>query len=31
MAHIGGFIAGVILTFVLGGNRRALPASRGYR
>ena len=27
MAHIGGFFAGVILTFLLGGNRRALPAS----
>lgn len=33
MAHIGGFIAGVILTYLLGGNRRALPPStpsRGY-
>lgn len=27
MAHIGGFFAGVVLTFLLGGNRRALPAS----
>ena len=27
MAHIGGFFAGVMLTFLLGGNRRALPAS----
>ena len=27
MAHIGGFIAGVILTYLLGGNRRALPSS----
>jgi rhomboid family protein len=25
MAHIGGFVAGVILAFLLGGNRRALP------
>jgi membrane associated rhomboid family serine protease len=25
MAHIGGFVAGVVLTFLLGGNRRALP------
>jgi membrane associated rhomboid family serine protease len=25
MAHIGGFAAGVALTFLLGGNRRALP------
>ena len=31
MAHIGGFFAGVILTFLLGGNRRALPASTSYR
>ncbi|MBN2115562.1 MAG: rhomboid family intramembrane serine protease [Anaerolineales bacterium] len=31
MAHIGGFIAGVILTFLLGGTRRALPSSRLYR
>lgn len=34
MAHIGGFVAGVVLTFLLGGNRRALPPSttpsRGY-
>ncbi len=31
MAHIGGFIGGVILTFLLGGGRRrALPPS-GYR
>ena len=27
MAHIGGFVAGVILTFLLGGNRRALPST----
>lgn len=25
MAHIGGFVAGMILTYVLGGTRRALP------
>jgi membrane associated rhomboid family serine protease len=25
MAHIGGFVAGLILTYVLGGHRRALP------
>lgn len=31
MAHIGGFFAGVILTFLLGGNRRALPASTSFR
>ena len=31
MAHIGGFIAGVILTFLLGGGRRALPSSTAYR
>ena len=31
MAHIGGFIAGVVLTFLLGGHRRALPASTTYR
>ncbi|HSK88605.1 MAG TPA: rhomboid family intramembrane serine protease [Anaerolineales bacterium] len=31
MAHIGGFIAGVILTFLLGGTRRALPPSRANR
>ena len=27
MAHIGGFVAGVILTFLLGGNRKALPST----
>ena len=27
MAHIGGFVAGVILTFLLGGNKRALPST----
>ncbi|HET9911664.1 MAG TPA: rhomboid family intramembrane serine protease [Anaerolineales bacterium] len=31
MAHIGGFVAGVILTFLLGGNRRALPPPQSYR
>jgi len=31
MAHIGGFVAGVILAFLLGGNRRALPPSTSYR
>jgi membrane associated rhomboid family serine protease len=32
MAHIGGFVAGIILTFLLGGNRRALPpTTRSYR
>ena len=25
MAHIGGFVAGVVLTYLLGGKRRALP------
>jgi membrane associated rhomboid family serine protease len=31
MAHIGGFVAGVILTYLLGGNRKALPPSTTYR
>jgi membrane associated rhomboid family serine protease len=31
MAHIGGFVAGVILTFLLGGNRKALPSTTSYR
>ncbi len=31
MAHIGGFIGGVILAFLLGGTRRALPPPRSYR
>src|SRR5688572_6021692 len=31
MAHIGGFIAGMLLTFVLGGTRRALPPPVNYR
>jgi membrane associated rhomboid family serine protease len=30
MAHIGGFVAGVVLTFLLGANRRALPPSASY-
>jgi membrane associated rhomboid family serine protease len=31
MAHIGGFVAGIILTYVLGGARRALPPPGNYR
>ena len=31
MAHIGGLVAGVVLTFLLGGTRRALPPPRAYR
>jgi membrane associated rhomboid family serine protease len=31
MAHIGGFVTGLILTYVLGGTRRALPPSTTYR
>ena len=31
MAHIGGFVTGMILTYVLGGTRRALPPSGYYR
>src|SRR5215204_4653247 len=31
MAHIGGFAAGVIMAFLLGGGRRALPPSTSYR
>jgi rhomboid family protein len=31
MAHIGGFVAGVVLTYLLGGSRRALPPSTPYR
>ena len=31
MAHIGGFVAGVILTFLIGGNRKALPSTTSYR
>jgi membrane associated rhomboid family serine protease len=31
MAHIGGFVAGVVLTYLLGGSRRALPPTTSYR
>ena len=31
MAHIGGFVAGVVLTYLLGGKRRALPPTTSYR
>lgn len=31
MAHIGGFVTGLVLTYLLGGNRRALPMSTSYR
>ena len=31
MAHIGGFVAGVVLTFLLGGNRKALTPPTSYR
>jgi membrane associated rhomboid family serine protease len=31
MAHIGGFVAGVVLTYLLGGNRKALPPTASYR
>lgn len=31
MAHIGGFVAGVVLTYLIGGGRRALPPSTSYR
>jgi membrane associated rhomboid family serine protease len=31
MAHIGGFIAGVVLTFLLGGTRKALPPTTSAR
>ena len=31
MAHIGGFVAGVILTYLLGRGRRALPPPTSYR
>lgn len=31
MAHIGGFVTGMILTFLLGGNRRSLPSTTSYR
>lgn len=31
MAHIGGFIAGVVMAYLLGGARRALPPTTSYR
>jgi membrane associated rhomboid family serine protease len=31
MAHIGGFVAGVVLAFLLGGGRRALPPTTSIR
>jgi membrane associated rhomboid family serine protease len=31
MAHIGGFVAGVLLAFLLGGTRKSLPPPRSYR
>ena len=31
MAHIGGFVTGMILTFLLGGNRKSLPSTTSYR
>jgi len=31
MAHIGGFVTGLVLTYVLGGTRRALPPPTSYR
>ncbi|HSM71786.1 MAG TPA: rhomboid family intramembrane serine protease [Anaerolineales bacterium] len=31
MAHIGGFVVGLLLTWLLGKNRKALPASTSYR
>jgi membrane associated rhomboid family serine protease len=31
MAHIGGFVAGLVLAFLLGGGRRALPPTTSYR
>jgi len=31
MAHIGGFATGLVLAFLLGGTRRALPSSNYYR
>ena len=31
MAHIGGFVAGVVLTYLFGGKRRALPPTTAYR
>jgi rhomboid family protein len=31
MAHIGGFITGLVLAFLLGGTRRTLPPTTSYR
>jgi membrane associated rhomboid family serine protease len=31
MAHIGGFVAGVVMAFLLGGGRRALPPTTSLR
>jgi membrane associated rhomboid family serine protease len=31
MAHIGGFVTGLLLTWLLGRSRRALPVSTSYR
>jgi membrane associated rhomboid family serine protease len=31
MAHIGGFVTGLVLAFLLGGARRALPPTTSYR
>jgi membrane associated rhomboid family serine protease len=31
MAHIGGFVTGIALTYLLGGTRRALPPPTAYR
>lgn len=31
MAHIGGFVTGIVLTYLLGGARRAIPPSTPYR
>jgi rhomboid family protein len=31
MAHIGGFVAGLVLAYLLGGSRRALPPTTSYR
>lgn len=31
MAHIGGFVTGIVLAYLLGGTRRAIPPSTSYR
>ena len=31
MAHIGGFVTGIVLAFLLGGTRRELPPTTSYR